>query len=192
MATEAFCTRTCPCYSIFSVWGLFGYGDSPPSKILLYHIRRGLVNVLSTEKFQLDIMEWASEEWLVCADFENVQVWNTQNSEVTATWNAHRFRSIGANLEKVSIGHCNGDISAWSLTNGQHLLTLEAHKSVVRLLKFVSGNRWFQCVMETVFGTWQRTGRTRIRTVNPSCQLSFYHLFFTCWHSTNRKSCSTW
>jgi hypothetical protein len=58
-------------------------GDSPSFKILLYHIRRELVDVLSTEKFQLDIMERASEECLVCADFENVQVWNTQSYEVS-------------------------------------------------------------------------------------------------------------
>jgi WD40 repeat protein len=57
------------------------------------------------------------------------------------SWNTHAFRSIVADADKLAIGHCNGQVTIWAIPEGDHILTLEQHTTIVKTLKFVPNNR---------------------------------------------------
>jgi WD40 repeat protein len=129
-------------------------------QIQIYHVGRGLVQILRTERFNLELLEWPSQNYLICTDFYNIQVLAMQEdySEIINTWNTREFQSIAADEGKLlAIGHCSGHVTVWSIPEGNHLSTLQQHSVSVKKLRFVPNNRLVSVCDRDLVCIWDLT-----------------------------------
>ena len=127
-------------------------------EIHLYDVRHGKLPLIHTERYRLDLLEWPSKDTLICTDFENIQIWNVQDiksSTLRVSWNAEEeFRCIAATPSTLAIGHCNGNVTLWSIPEGHQQILLEKHSTVVKTLRFVPDDRLVSVCNGDLVSVW--------------------------------------